>query len=567
MTSQLAKLTPNQTDIMKNFAVRGPPANEESTKSKGLPVLGLWPTEASLVRKLTLEVLDLYTDSSQGRFGIQIDKRMVAVQGRMLTRPRPLYKDKSPAEEATGGWNLRGRQFATPVPNTNGKLDKWGCLTLHFSRDRSSYESAITEFRKSLEACGIRTGNPLTDRMVFDDKKGDFFHDKTKLDLPGTVRQMHQRHTTRPDILLVVLPEKNTVLYNRIKKLCDQTVGIHTVCVVESGFRRQKNHTYHANVALKFNLKLGGTNHTLKDFDMGIISKNRTMIVGIDVVHPSPGSGKASVASMVASIDKNLAQWPVDLRVQVREGQEMLDKIDIMLLSRLALWRKKHNVYPENILVYRDGVSEGQYQQVLDEELARMRKCSTVLYDDVGEPRPRFTLIIVGKRHHTRFYPPSDHPRCDLNGNSERGLVVDRGITEARNWDFFLQSHDAIKGTARPAHYYVLWDEIFTNPSLQSVQDAIEREIPPADRLEQLSHSLCYMFSRAAKAVSSPAPVYYADIACTRAGRYLAEPPTGSQSATSDNSKLTAAQREHLGAELQAKIRVHDDLKDSMFYV
>lgn len=329
----------------------------------------------------------------------------------------------------------------------------------------------------------------------------------------------------------------------------------------------KENRTYFANVALKFNLKLGGTNHTLEKSYMGILSKDQTMVVGIDVVHPSPGSGKASVASMVASIDKNLAQWPVDLQVQVREGQEMLDKIDIMLLSRLALWRKKHNVYPENILVYRDGVSESQYQQVLDEELAPMRECCRGLYDDVGEPRPRFTLIIVGKRHHTRFFPPEGHPSRDENGNPQRGLVVDRGITEARNWDFFLQSHDAIQGTARPAHYFVLWDEIFTNPTLQPVHDSIERGIPPADRLERLSHSLCYMFSRAAKAVSIPAPVYYADIACTRAGRYLAEPPSGAQSVTSDKSEMTKAQREHLCAELQAKIKVHDDLKDSMFYV
>ena len=75
------------------------------------------------------------------------------------------------------------------------------------------------------------------------------------------------------------------------------------------------------------------------------------------------------------------------------------------------------------------------------------------------------------------------------------------------------------------------------------------------------------MFSRAAKAVSIPAPVYYADIACTRAGRYLAEPTSGAQSVTSDKSEMTNAQREHLRAELQEKIKVHDDLKDSMFYV
>ena len=491
---------------------------------------------------------------------------MVAVQGRMLTKPRALYLGDSPADENTGGWNLREKKFRTPVPNTGGKINEWGCLIVCKSGHRGSYESAISAFSKSLKACGIETGKPLTNRIVIDDERDDYFNEKKTLDLPSMIRQMHERFKAGPNILLVVLPGKNIVLYNKIKKLCDQMEGIHTVCVVESKFQKG-DPTYFANVALKFNLKLGGTNHTLEETNLGIVAKGKTMVVGIDVVHPSPGAGKASVASMVASIDENLAQWPVDLQVQVREGQEMLDKIDIMLMSRLALWRKKHNIYPENILVYRDGVSESQYKQVLDEELARMRECCTALYDEVGEPWPRFTLIIVGKRHHTRFFPPEGHPCSDRKGNPKRGLVVDRGITEARNWDFFLQSHDAILGTARPAHYYVLWDEIFTNPSLHSLHESIEAGIPPADRLEKLSHSLCYMFSRAAKAVSIPAPVYYADIACTRANRYLAEPPSASQSVVSDNSKMTAAEREHLRAELQAKIRVHDHLKDSMFYV
>lgn len=144
---------------------------------------------------------------------------------------------------------------------------------------------------------------------------------------------------------------------------------------------------------------------------------------------------------------------------------------------------------------------------------------------------------------------------------------MDRSITEARNWDFFLQSHDAIKGTALPAHYYVLSDGIFTNPQLKSSHDSIEPNVSPADRMERLSHSLCSMFGRAAKAVSIPAPVYYAEFACTRGGGYLADALTDSQSVTTDNSNLTAGQRERLCTQLQARIDVHSNLASSMFYV
>lgn len=190
------------------------------------------------------------------------------------------------------------------------------------------------------------------------------------------------------------------------------------------------------------------------------------------------------------------------------------------------------------------------------------------LYNEIDKPLPRYTLIAVGKRNHTRLFPPSDHPRCDDNGNLERGLVVDRSITEARNWDLFLQSHDSIKGAARLANYYVLYDEIFTNADLKSVHDFIEPRVLQTDWIERLSTHFCCMFSRATKAVSIPALVYYAEIVCTRAGCYLTEiPPTGLPPATSDSAKLTAAQWEKIWADLRTSVKVHNTLKDSMFHI
>ena len=62
---------------------------------------------------------------------------------------------------------------------------------------------------------------------------------------------------------------------------------------------------------------------------------------------------------------------------------------------------------------------------------------------------PRMTVIIVGKRHHTRSHTTSN--QADLknmrNGSPKIGTVVDRGVTEAWRLDFFCQAHTGLQDT------------------------------------------------------------------------------------------------------------------------
>ena len=223
----------------------------------------------------------------------------------------------------------------------------------------------------------------------------------------------------RPKLLLVIVPEAvMTAVYNRIKYICDVKEGILNVCVLDSKFSRA-NAQYLANVGLKFNLKLGGRNHSLDPPKLGIIAQKKTMVVGIDVTHPSPGSSSnaPSVAGIVASMDEWLGQWPADIRVQPAR-QEMVADLGAMLTSRLLLWRERNKTLPENILVYRDGISEGQYNITLDQELPALRAACEGLYSaaETKAGRPHITIIIVGKRHNTRFYPTKKED-ADRGGN------------------------------------------------------------------------------------------------------------------------------------------------------
>ena len=123
----------------------------------------------------------------------------------------------------------------------------------------------------------------------------------------------------KPRIMLVVLSNGDRHIYAGLKHLCDVYLNVATVCVHASKFRKEKGQLqYFANVALKFNIKLGGLNHMLAQENMGWLRQAPTMLVGMDVTHPGVGTvrGTPSIAAVVASVDPYLGQFPASLRLQ-----------------------------------------------------------------------------------------------------------------------------------------------------------------------------------------------------------------------------------------------------------
>ena len=106
---------------------------------------------------------------------------------------------------------------------------------------------------------------------------------------------------------MYVLPIKSQTLYSNVEYLADVRYGLSTVCSVASKLRTEWGHPqYLANLALKWNLKGGGVNQQIPSDEIGFLSNSKTMVIGVDVMHPSPRSreGAPSVAGVVASIDE-----------------------------------------------------------------------------------------------------------------------------------------------------------------------------------------------------------------------------------------------------------------------
>ncbi|CBY00446.1 similar to protein argonaute-2 [Plenodomus lingam JN3] len=500
LPGQLAKrlLLGPQTSEMIRFAARRPHQNAESITGDGLQVTKINPMSNGL-------------NTNLAPFGIKVAPNMLTVPGRILNPPDLLYRGQQTCRPNNGAWNLDPRQLGQkPFRVVAKTLSSWNTLVINCGH-RATVDGGVqgvmahlNAFRRTLMTYGLEPG-PVQQPLFIDVAINDLQNreiGKVKFTISDTVRKGIK---SRPSFFFVLLPSDNAVLYDSIKSLFDCDLGIPNICSIGSKFSKEKGQMqYFANVAMKFNQKLGGVNHTVELKKMAPLDA-QTILFGIDVTHPSPGSAETapSIAGVVASVDSLFSQYPASMRTQ-QGRQEMVAALDEMIVERLQLWQKRNRGLPNKVIVYRDGVSESQYRIVLEQEYPAFKKAFDKLYG-AEKNHPKISIVMVGKRHHTRFYPTKDEDTDGRTGNPKPGTVVDRGVTGEKIFDFFLLAHQGLQGTSKPAHYVVLRDDIKLG----------------ADQLQSLTHSLCYTFARATRSVSICPPAYYADLLCERGRSYL----------------------------------------------
>lgn len=143
------------------------------------------------------------------------------------------------------------------------------------------------------------------------------------------------------------------------------------------------------------------------------------------------------------------------------------------MVERLWAFGQAQKRFPDHILFYRDGVSESQYGMVHEEELPQIKRAVNKvailwkLAERGLEYNPKITLLVVGKRHHTRFFPKRSMAEdrnvtagdWKTDHNIPAGLIIDHTVVTPHHCSFYLQSHDSPQGTAKTGHYVVITDE------------------------------------------------------------------------------------------------------------
>ncbi|KAK3941998.1 Piwi domain-containing protein [Diplogelasinospora grovesii] len=473
------KLDPEQTSEMIKFAVQRPPQRKKD------------------IQKM-VQLLKWDDDKFLTSFGLRMNPTMPQVQAMVLRNPEIEFRDKKKINPGVSGrWDLRGHKFVKP---NQQPLKSWAFVITDGCVDKPTVENFIKVFSQTYQSHG---GIIAAAPQIY-----EFPPKKPQPELIAEAYLKCGKQTQMsPQLMFVILKDKIGWIYERMKKNLDcrwaclsQMVQAHHV--------KKAQAQYCSNVAMKVNAKLGGqTSRIHAPPGKSAFFSAPTMMIGVDVSHPSPGSLLASMAAMAVSMDKDAAVYAAGVesngyRTEVLSGHNTHKLLGPIVKRWVAL----NKCEPQHVFYFRDGVSEGQFAQVMEYELGELK---VMFKNNLGGKCPKITVIICTKRHHIRFFPMNDG---DRNGNPLPGTLVEREVTHPFHYDFYLCSHVAIQGTARPVHYQVIHDEIKMKP----------------DDLQKMIYQQCYQYCRSTTPVSLHPAVYYAHLACNRA-RHHENVPTSEQ--------------------------------------
>ncbi|KAK0435064.1 Piwi domain-containing protein [Armillaria borealis] len=523
-----AELNPDATRDMVKFATKKPHQRLSAIQT-GIQVLAYGQSRY---------VRDFGLDIKTGSLPMEIPARMITApelkygpgSKQLIVRPRD------------GTWNLVDKKFSKPMP-----LGSWIVVIFvpqHFFRPDDA-NRMIAALVQGCEAVGMQVSEK---QPPFVYKNAQSNIDKSIMD---ALTQTTTGRKTTPTFIVCILPDRsNADLYTAVKHCGDIKRGVANQCLRVGECKRARPQ-YWANVAMKINAKLGGVNVIPDPKSAPIISDPRqpTIVMGADVMHPAPGSQSPSYAAVVANIDSNGAQYTSKTKPQLGR-QEMIGDLRTMAADLLRSYVshrtnvEKVSTLPKRLIFFRDGVSEGEFKRVLDLELPLLQAACV----DAGiSPPPKITFIVVGKRHHMRFFPKNDRDKDARSGNLLPGTVIDQAITNPVEFDFYLQSHGGILGTSKSSHYNVVHDEFGFS----------------ADAIQSLAYTLCFTYARSTRSVSIPTPVYYAHIVCSRAKTHY--DPQGASSSIASGESPT--REETLDQHRRQYHDVHDVQARRMYFM
>ncbi|KAK8398346.1 hypothetical protein O3P69_003910 [Scylla paramamosain] len=397
-------------------------------------------------------------------WGLSLQDNSVPFEGRIYAPETIVFGSQEVAGSQLADWGRESSREKVIVP-VDLMPRHW--IVIFSPRDQDCARNFCNMMRTVGRNIGIQVGEPLMVQL-HDDRTESY------------VVTLKQQYHSQLQLAVLIFPTQREDRYSAVKRVACGDMGLPTQCIVSRTISQEKKlRAVTQKIALQINCKLGGELWALK------IPLNGVMVCGVDVYHDSCRQG-SSVVGFVASMNQTLTKWYSNVSFQ-HAGDEIVHKLKIHLLESLRHYHKVHHTLPRSIIVYRDGVSEGQLKVVEGHEIPQL--ATVFMHFDSYEPKLSF--VVVQKKLNTRLFTVM--ASRGLN-NPPPGSIVDHTITHHHWYDFFLVSQQVRQGTVSPTHYIVLRD----GSNLK------------VDHMQRLAYKMTHLYYNWPGTVRVPAPCLYA---------------------------------------------------------
>ncbi|XP_037360533.1 piwi-like protein 4 [Talpa occidentalis] len=385
----------------------------------------------------------------------------VSLTGRVAPAEKILVGDQVRLPAAAADWS---KDIRACRPLSARPLSQW--LFVCSDRAEAAAQGFLHCLRRAGEDMGVRVDPPRVVKVQ---------------EHPAAFLRAIQRHVT-PEVQLVmcVLPSSRGSYYESIKKYLSSDVPVPSQCVLARTLGRPGVMAGVATrVAMQVTCKLGGELWAVE------IPLRSLMVVGVDVCRDARGTGTV-VVGLVASSNPQVTRWFSRCALQT-SAADVADCLRALMSGALNSWYQRNHSPPARIVLYRDGVGDGQLRTVLEYEVPQLLSSVTA---SATSPSPRLSVVVVRRRSAPRFFAELGRSVQ----NPPLGTIVDTEATRPDWYDFYLVSQAACRGTVNPTHYNVIYDDNGLRP----------------DHMQRLTFKLCHLYYNWPGVIGRPAPCQYA---------------------------------------------------------
>ncbi|XP_058800453.1 WASH complex subunit 4-like [Phymastichus coffea] len=311
-------------------------------------------------------------------WNLELEKTLIKVPARVMPCDRINYGNGISTNvpyDANWTKDLRDKHLVKC-----GRLDEWFLLVpTKFRGDCQSFVHTLTRVAQKMNFT-------IEEPYVIDMRD----------DNPATYANMLEqvKSQNNPMLIFCVASNNRGDRYSAIKKKCCVDRPVPTQVVLAKSLKPGKSQMSIATkVAIQMNCKIGGIPWSVS------IPLQGLMVVGFDVCHDTNMKGK-DFGAMVASLDVNFGRYYSAVSSH-SSGEELSSDLSVNLCKALEQFKYYNSSLPKRIVIYRDGVGEGQIPFVVDHEVKEIKAKLQQKYENPNDIK--LAYIIVTKKINTRF--------------------------------------------------------------------------------------------------------------------------------------------------------------------